>query len=173
MTPDPVKVSRSSSFFYKVRWPNPPFGSSTVGCIYLHVFFLQVQKYWSENRATSLRRYDTVVNRADASQGYLLLTGITAGSDVNWVNWSQEYLDLTGNDAGPDVIDSTTIYTNRPSGFVEFDVTDAVKNWRGGNPNYGVLLRATNEYTEGRDIRFYSNAHTDKTKHAFINVLCE
>ena len=112
-----------------------------------------------------LRRYGAGVNWVDWSQEY------RAG--LNWVDWSQEFLDLTGNDAGPDVIDITTIYTKRPPGFVAFDVTDAVKNWRGGNPNYGVLLRATNENTEGRDIRFYSNRHSDKTKHAFINVLCE
>ena len=160
-----------SSFF--AGFVGPPLPLDPVRFIYLRLSIRQVKKYWSESRATSLRRYHTVVNWADASQGYLQLTGITAGPEVNWVNWSQEYLDLTGNDAGPDVIDTTTIYTKRPSGFVEFDVTDAVKNWRGGNPNYGVLLRATNEYTEGRDIRFYSNAHADKTKHAFINVLCE
>ena len=82
-------------------------------------------------------------------------------------------MDLTGNDAGPKVIGTTTIYTNWPSGFVEFDVTDAVKNWRNGNPNYGVLLRATTEYTEGRGIRFYSKSHSDSSKHAFVNVLCE
>ena len=55
---------------------------------------------------------------------------------------------------------------------MEFDVTDAVKNWCNGAPNYGVLLRAENELEAGRGMRFYSNAHSDPDKHAFIHVLC-
>ena len=107
-----------------------------------------MKKSWNEAQATSLKRY-------------------------NGANWSQTLLDLTGNDAGPDAIDTTTVFTYRPPGFIQFDVTDAVKNWRNGDGNYGVLLRATNELDPGRGIRFYSNAHSDSDKHAFIHVLCE
>ena len=109
---------------------------------------LQVKKSWKETEATSSVRY-------------------------SGANWSEQYLDLAGNDAGPDVIGTTTVFNSRPAGFVEFDVTDAVKNWRNGDSNYGVLLRATTEYTEGRGIRFFSKSHLESTKHAFINVLCE
>ena len=108
----------------------------------------QLKKSWKETEATSSRRY-------------------------YGENWSEHYLDLKGNDAGPDVIGTTTVYTNRPAGFVEFDVTNAVRNWANGNSNYGVLLRATTEYTEGRGIRFFSKSHSDSSRHAFINVLCE
>ena len=107
-----------------------------------------MKKSWNEAQATSTKRY-------------------------NGANWSQQYLGLTGNDAGPDVIGTTTVNTNRPAGFVEFDVTNAVRNWRNGNSNYGVLLRATNENSEGRDIRFFSKSYSDSSKHAFINVLCK
>ena len=44
-------------------------------------------------------------------------------------------------------------------------------NWKGRDPNYGVVILATNEKDEGRDIRFYSNASGDSKKHAFVNVL--
>lgn len=56
---------------------------------------------------------------------------------------------------------------------MEFDVTGVMKNWKNGAPNYGLLLMATNEDVNGRDTRFYSNAFNDKTKHAYINVLCD
>ena len=63
----------------------------------------------------------------------------------------------------------------RPLGFIEFDVTRAVLNWRSENPdpNYGLLLLATNENVLGRDTRFYSNAESDTSHHAYINVLCD
>ena len=44
----------------------------------------------------------------------------------------------------------------RPSGYIEFE---AMRNWQDGQPNYGVLLLATNEATVGRGTRFYSNAY--------------
>ena len=125
----------------------PPWTEWQVGSKSIY-FKPQVKKSWNEAQATSLKRY-------------------------NGANWSQTLLDLTGNDAGPDVIDTTTVFTYRPLGFIQFDVTDAVKNWRNGDGNYGVLLRATNELAPGRGIRFYSNAHSDPNKHAFIHVLCE
>ena len=58
---------------------------------------------------------------------------------------------------------------------MEFDVTRAVLNWRSENPdpNYGLLLLATNENELGRDTRFYSNAESDTSRHAYINVLCD
>ena len=62
----------------------------------------------------------------------------------------------------------------RPAGWVELDIiTEAMRNWQSGDPNYGVLLLATNEDALGRDTRFYSNAHTDGSHHAYVNVLCD
>ena len=88
------------------------------------------------------------------------------------VRWSKPYLDLNGGDAKKDVLDNVTIYTNRPSGFVEFDITETVRHWKGNDPNYGVVIRASNEDTPGRDTRFASNANSDSKTHAYVNVLC-
>ena len=63
-------------------------------------------------------------------------------------------------------------YHLRPVGFVEFDITEAVRNWQSGDPNYGLLLLATNENTLGRGIRFFSKESGDSNRHAFVNVLC-
>ena len=59
----------------------------------------------------------------------------------------------------------------RPSGHIEFDITKAMRNWQYGDPNYGVLLMATNENDLGTDIRFYSNANNGH--HAYATVLCD
>ena len=56
---------------------------------------------------------------------------------------------------------------------MEFDITTAVRNWQYGDPNYGVLVLATNEDALGRDTRFYSKTNRDSTKHPFLNVLCD
>lgn len=87
--------------------------------------------------------------------------------------WSQQYLDLNGGDARKEVLDSVTIYTNRPRGFVEFNITEASRHWKDSHPNYGVVIRASNEDTPGRDTRFASNANSDSTTHAYVNVLCD
>ena len=62
---------------------------------------------------------------------------------------------------------------SRPSDFMEFDITEAMRNWQNGDPNYGVLLRATNENDLGRDVRFYSNAQSNTGRHAYVTVLCD
>ncbi|XP_031558872.1 uncharacterized protein LOC116295241 [Actinia tenebrosa] len=89
-------------------------------------------------------------------------------------SWSQTYLGLNNQDAEsrPQYC-STFIYAYRPRGFVEFDVTRAVRDWRSGRKsNYGLLLKVKDEKRNGRDLRFASNADADPKKHAFINVMC-
>ena len=54
--------------------------------------------------------------------------------------WSAPYLATNGTDACAYVQDCVPLYTGRPAGYIEFDVTDAVKNWLAGDPNYGLLL---------------------------------
>ena len=105
-----------------------------------------VKKTWKEAEATSSRR--------DASN-----------------LWSTAYLGLDGTDAEEVPEPGTvTIFPYRPRGFVEFDVTNAVKMWSEGLPNNGLVIRATNELDEGRDIRFASNAMPDAAQHAYILV---
>lgn len=108
-----------------------------------------VKKFWRETQATSTLRY---------SRAY----------------WSSPWLGLDGTDAEavPQECNPVTIFPFRPAGFVEFDITSAVRSWRSGVPNYGVVIRAVNELAPGRAIRFASNAHKDSFKHPFARVLC-
>ncbi|CAI8044472.1 hypothetical protein GBAR_LOCUS24667, partial [Geodia barretti] len=110
----------------------------------------QVRQSWSESQATSTIR-------------------------ASGQKWNQPWLALDGSDADPNglLCDPVTIYTSRPAGFIEFDITEALRNWQSGDPNYGVLLLATNEKALGRDIRFYSKASRNSQQHAFVNVLCD
>ena len=106
----------------------------------------QIKKQWSETQATSINRQS---GRA----------------------WSSPFLALDGSDAASHIQDDVKLYTNRPGGqYMEFDITVAVRNWKSGEPNYGVLVWATDENKEGRDIRFYSRERT--TGKTFVNVLC-
>ena len=61
-----------------------------------------------------------------------------------------------------DPMDIVTTFTGRPSGYIQFDITEAAHNWKAGEPNYGVVLLAVNEDVHGResrDTRFYSHRH--------------
>lgn len=109
-----------------------------------------VKKYWSESQATSTKRYSSQV-------------------------WSAPWLALDGRDAElePQDWNPVTIHPLRPEGFVEFDVTSAIRKWRSGVPNYGLVIRAFNELQPGRDIRFYSNKFGQSSKHASVRVLCK
>ena len=62
---------------------------------------------------------------------------------------------------------------NTTGGFMEFDVTRAVSDWRKGKPNYGLLIKTANEKLNGRDIRFISKPWQRRSKHPFIMVECE
>jgi hypothetical protein len=109
----------------------------------------QVLKSWSETQATSTRRY-------------------------YGANWSQPWLNL-----GRDAVAYPTSYgvtisppRSRP-GFYSIDVTSAVRSWKSGRPNYGLLLRAVNEHRQGKDFRFYSKSERNASRHPYILVLCE
>ena len=107
-----------------------------------------VKKSWNEFQATSTKR--------DNSQ-----------------SWSTAWLALDNTDAEAEPQScSVTIFPYRPQGFVEFDITRALRRWRSGVPNHGLVIRATNELDAGRSIRFASNAMSDTTKHAHVLVLC-
>ena len=107
----------------------------------------QINKDWSETQATQENRF-------------------------SGMPWSAPYLAINGTDASAHVQDCVPLYTGRPPGYIEFDVTDAVKNWLGGDPNYGLLLWDVTENVDGRDIRFYSRENTDIKKKPWLTVLC-
>jgi hypothetical protein len=110
----------------------------------------QVLKDWTESQATSTKRFSHIYYW-----------------DQQWLNLGTDAL-ATPTSSGV-TIDPTR---NRP-GFYTIDVTSAVRNWKNGQPNFGLLLRATNEYREGRDFRFASNADPNVGKHAYILVTCQ
>ena len=87
-------------------------------------------------------------------------------------NWHTEWLILNNIDATSSYTGQATIYASRPSGFVEIEVTSAVKAWKSGSPNYGVVIWATNENVAGRDTRFASNADSNPSRHAYIILNC-
>ena len=107
----------------------------------------RVLKSWKETEATSTRR------------------------DFN-NNWDAQWLELNDTDATACPTGQTTVYVYRPSGFVQIEVTSAVKAWKSGSPNYGVVIWATNENVAGRTTRFASNAHSDPSTHAYIILNC-
>ena len=125
-------------------------GSSfkTVPFIPRHLRVYLVKKPWDESQTTSTMR----------------LRGIP---------WSSPWLALDGTDAeATPQQGAVTIFPHQPKGFVEFDVTNAVKDWSSGVPNNGLMIRATNELDPGRDTRFASNANMDSSTHAFVLVRC-
>ena len=87
--------------------------------------------------------------------------------------WYQPYLGLDDTDANDCPTGQTIIYAGRPPGFVEIEVTSAVKDWKAGKPNHGLLLWATNEDQNGRDTRFLSKSHSDSSKHPYIQINCD
>lgn len=97
----------------------------------------------------------------------------TAKYRVRGTPWSTLGIGVDGSDAQScRQCGIVTMFPARPSGFVEFDITNAVQSWAQGVPNYGVMVHAINEFEEGRDLRFASNKEKDKDKHAFVHVLC-
>jgi len=105
----------------------------------------RVLKSWKETEATSKIRYSGCL-------------------------WNKPYLGLDDTDAHRCPTGETEISYETPSGFVEIDVTSAVKDWKAGEPNYGLLIWAINEDENGRDTRFFSKSYGDSSKHAYIAV---
>ena len=146
----PNKIQSAKMYLYYLRAHKPSFYTIfQVPFIarYMHVHM--VRKEWKETQATRVNRLSNA-------------------------KWSTPWLglDCTDADSAPQECTPVTIFPLRPAGFVEFDITNAVRSWSGGVPNYGLVIRATNELDPGRDIRFASNAHPDADTRAFVNVLC-
>ncbi|XP_019859735.1 PREDICTED: uncharacterized protein LOC109587965 [Amphimedon queenslandica] len=103
----------------------------------------QVKQDWTESQATSTHRK----------------TGI---------RWSKPYLALDGTDANPNTLDTVIFPPTKP--WLQLDITEAARNWKNGEENYGVVIWATNENDDGWDIRFRSREHsTDKP---FLSIFC-
>lgn len=131
-------------FTHKASWHT----ITSVPAIPRHLEVRLVNKAWKESQATRSRR-------------------------LHGRRWSSPWLRLDGTDAeAVPQRGKVTIFPFRRQGFVEFDITDAVKSWRSGVPNHGLLIRATNELAQGRGLAFASNNNPDRSKHAFVLVRC-
>ena len=108
----------------------------------------QMERQWKENEATSIR---PVVGTPQPQ-------------------WNHPYVAIDGQDAVITPTDSTTIYAYQAGSYIELDITESMQNWISGQPNYGVLIWATNEDVNGRGFRFYSREHS--CNKPFVHVLC-
>ena len=131
------------SYSHKASWQSVTQAPFIARTIQAH----RVLKSWNETEVTTIYRY--------------------SGAE-----WDQPYLGLDNTDTDDCPTDQVTIYAGRPAGFVEIDVTSAAKEWKAGKPNYGLLLWATNEDQDSRDIRFFSHYHGDSTKHPYVYINC-
>jgi len=80
-----------------------------------------------------------------SSQGAQIMEGdsTTSTKRDSYNYWHTPYLGLNNIDTRSSSTGCTTIYDSQPSGFVEIDVTAAVKAWKHDSPNYGVAIWAT------------------------------
>jgi len=132
-------------YAHKASWQSIQTAPYTSRPLEVHM----VKKEWNEDEATSVIR-------------------------MNGLSWGSQWLGLDDVDAEALPQDTATvIYARRPKGFVEFDVTNAVKSWIDNGNNYGLLIRALDENVDARDLRFFSNYEIDVGKHAFVNVMCD
>ena len=82
------------------------------------------------------------------------------------IKWSKRYLSLDGVDANPNTLDTVIFPPTKP--WLEMDITEAARNWKNGEPNYGVLIYTTNDDDDGRDIRFRSREYSTDKPHLFV-----
>ena len=106
----------------------------------------QVLRSWIENQATRDSRY--------------------IGAP-----WNEQYLDLNNIDANACVDDTQTISRSTSSGYIVWDITTTAQNWLAGQPNHGILLMASNEDENGREIRFHSR-ESSPDQAPYLEVTC-
>ena len=153
----PNKIQYAKMYLYFAYAHKASFNTVKETPYLKHTFQVyRVLKPWKEQEATSKYRQSGLKwNSA------LLNIGKDTESEPQC-----EYL----NDASK--CSPTTLYPPRPSGFMEFDVTKAMRSWSKGASNYGLLVKVVNEAANGRDIRFYSKSHSNSRQHPFIFVTC-
>ena len=98
--------------------------------------FHQILKSWSETQVTATHRFRS----------------------VRW-NHTDVAIGLDGTDAmAYSQGEGEVMFPGQPPRYVQFDITDASRNWLSGKSNYGLrlLVYATNEDVVGYDLRFHS-----------------
>ena len=106
----------------------------------------QVLKNWSETEATRFNR-------------------------LRNIPWSTPYLGLDGTDASSNAEDVQIVNSTISSGYIVWEITNIARNWLRGEANNGVILSASNENEDGRDIRFYSRER--ESNPPYMTVECK
>ena len=153
-----------------LRFENVPSGCKSVNHAMMYIYYVYSHKasFYSVDQAPFITR--TI--RAHRVLKSWKETQATSTKRDSYYNWHTPWLGLNNIDATSYPTGQTTIYASRPRGFVEIEVTSAVKAWKSGSPNYGVVIWATNENKAGRGTRFASKADSDSSRHAYIILNC-
>ena len=85
---------------------------------------------------------------------------------LSGVPWTQQSSDALMDHP----IAVVSIFKGRPSGYIEFDITEAAHNWKAGQPNYGVMISAVNEVERKLSTWFFSHRHNEHRYHPFMTV---
>ena len=154
-----------------LRFQNVPYGCGYVSRAIMYIYYMQSHNdsFYSVTQAPFITR--TI--RAHRVLKSWKETQATSTKRDSYNNWHTPWLGLNNIDASLYSIGQTTIYPSTPSGFVRTDVYSAVRDWKNGSPNYGLVIWATNEDGEGHDTRFASNAISYSPHDAYIIVICE
>ena len=143
----PNKIQYAKMYLYFPYAQRANFMSVKLVPYLKHTFQVyRVLKPWKEQEATS--RYRQMGLKWNS-------TLLNIGNDTE----SEPQCEYSFNERSK--CSPTTLYPPRPSGFMEFDVTMAMRSWSKGAPNYDLLVKVINKAANGRDIRFYSKSHSD------------
>jgi hypothetical protein len=83
-----------------------------------------------------------------------------ATKDIRFTNntWNESYVGLNNIDALNSSENSTFVTSTPYNRWISFDITNAVIQWKASDStNKGLVIYATNENTNGCDMRFYSS----------------
>ena len=154
----PNKIQYAKMYLYFAYAHKASFMSIKLAPYLKHTFQLyRVLKPWKEREATNVYRQRGLKWNS---------TLLNIGNDTE----SEPQCEYSFNERSQ--CSPTTLYPPRPSGFMEFDVTKAMRSWSKGAPNYGLLLKVVNETANGRGLRFYSKSDSNSGRHPFIYVTC-
>ena len=149
---------------FLVQFDDIPVNCSDLISAKMHVYFL-----WGQSSPLSPRTLQ--VHQIIPSWIETQVSTLYRLTSPSQIPWSQPYLGLDDKDAVWYSQSSLTIYPRLLSGYVSFDVTEAARNWKQGDPNNGLLVWATNEDISGSDLRFASRRYGATTL-PYLNVLC-
>jgi len=80
------------------------------------------------------------------------------------IPWSTPYAGINGTDANAQYESTLLFQETTATGWKTWDLSALTQKWVNGSAtNYGVILWATNENTDGKDLRFHSSEYSDNS----------